>query len=152
MACLSLQLALGEISITSTPKTFLTVKAPANQRVKIKGFEIYGKGTSNTDTPVKIELNLITTDGETGTATAVTPQPLDTDLAETPQGTYYKSYGTEPTTYGANLRTMEVHPQTGLVIYYPLHDEVIVAGGKEVGFRFTSNQNETMAFTVIVEE
>lgn len=152
MAALNLQLPVGEIAVTSTPKTFLTVKAPANQRVKIKGFEIYGKGTSNTDTPVKIEINLITTDGETGTATAVTPQPYDGDLAETPQGTYFKSYGTEPTSYGANQRTLEVHPQTGLVVYYPLHDELVLKGGTEIGFRFTSNQNETMAVTVLVEE
>src|SRR5205823_2986459 len=105
-------------SVTSTAKTFLTMKAPTNQRLKVKGFEICGKGTSNTDTPVKVELGLITTDGQTGTATAVTAVPLDGDVTSgTPTGTYYKNYGTEPTTYGSILRTWEIHPQTGLFLY-----------------------------------
>jgi hypothetical protein len=152
MADLNLNVTAGEISVTSTPKTFLTLKAPTNQRIRIKGIEVFGKGTANTDTPVKLEIGNITTDGETGTATAVTPVPLDGDEAETPQGTYYKNYGTEPTTYGTIMRTWEIHPQTGLVVYFPMHDEIKLAGGKEIGLRLTSNQNETMSLNVIVEE
>lgn len=152
MSALNLQVQTGEISVTSTPKTWLTIKAPANQRVKIKGWGIFGKGTSNTDTPVKVEIALITTDGETGTATAVTPVPNDGDMGETPQSTCFKSYGTEPTTYGAIMRTLEVHPQTGLVEYLPLHDEIVLKGGTELGFRLTSNQNEPMSLNVFIEE
>jgi hypothetical protein len=152
MADLNLAVSAGECAVTNVAKTFLTLKAPTNQRIRIKGIEIFGKGTSNTDTPVKVELGRITTDGQTGTATAVTPDPLDEDSAETPQGTYYKNYGTEPTTYGHIMRVWEVHPQTGLVVYFPLHDEIKLAGGKEMGIRLTSNQNETMALNVIVEE
>jgi hypothetical protein len=152
MADLNLQINAGEISVTSTPKTVLTLKAPATQRLKIKGFEVCGKGTSNTDTPVKVELGLITSDGQTGTATAVTPNPLDGDLSETPQGTYFKNYGTEPNTYGNILRTWEVHPQTGLFLYFPLHDEIKLKGGQELGVRLTSNQAETMSLVAIVEE
>jgi hypothetical protein len=40
MAALNLQVSPGEISVTSTAKTFLTLKAASNQRVKLKGFEI----------------------------------------------------------------------------------------------------------------
>jgi hypothetical protein len=152
MADLNLQINAGEVAVTNVAKTFLTMKAPTNQRIKIKGFEICGKGTSNTDTPVKVELGLITTDGQTGTATAVTPGPHDGDFAETPQGSYFKNYGTEPTTYGAILRTWEVHPQTGLFIYFPMHDEIKLKGGQELGVRMTSNQNETLALVAVVEE
>src|SRR5262249_19236527 len=56
MSALNFQVATGETSITSTAKTVVTITAPANQRVKIKGVSIFGKGTSNTDTPVKVEL------------------------------------------------------------------------------------------------
>jgi hypothetical protein len=152
MARLKLNVSAGECSVTSTSKTFLTAKAPSNQKIKILGIEFFGKGTTNTDTPVKLEIGNITTDGETGTATAVTPTPFDADDAETPQGTYYKAYGTEPTTYGTIMRTWECHPQMSLVIYFPLGDELVVAGGKEIGIRLTSNQNETMALNLIVEE
>jgi hypothetical protein len=152
MADLVLNVPAGEVSVTSTAKTFLTMKAPANQRLKIKGIEIFGKGISNTDTPVKVELGIITTDGETGTATAVTAVPNDNDLGETPQGTYYKNYGTEPTTYGNILKTWEIQPQTGLVFYFPVGSEIKLKGGTELGIRLTSNQNETMSLTAVVEE
>lgn len=152
MADLNLSVPTGDISVTSTPKTWLTIKAPANQRVKIKGVEIFGKGTTNSDTPVKVELGLITTDGQTGTATSVTPLAQDGDMAETAQTVCFKSYGTEPTTYGSILRTWAVHPQTGLVVYFPLHDEIKLKGGQELGFRLTANQTEPMDMNVIIEE
>ena len=101
---------------------------------------------------MKVEIGNISSDGETGTATAVTPTPVDADDAETPQGTYYKAYGTEPTTYSNVMRTWECHPQSSIINYFPLGDELIIAGGKEIGIRMTSNQNETMALNVIVEE
>jgi hypothetical protein len=150
MSALNLQINVGECSVTSTTKTFFTGKAPANQRLKIKGIEIFGKGTSNTDTPVKVEMGLITSDAVAGTTTPTTT-PNDGDLAETPQGTYKTTYASEPT-YGNIMRTWEVHPQTGLVVYLPLHDEIILKGGQEFGIRMTSNQAETMSLVVIVEE
>jgi hypothetical protein len=150
MADLNLQCNVGEVSVTSTTKTQFTVKAPANQRIRIKGIEVMGKGTSNTDTPVKVEIGKITADSVGGTS-AVTTSPCDPDYAETPQGTYKTNYGSEPT-YGNIYRTWEVHPQTGLIVYFPMHDEIKVNGGGELGIRMTSNQAETMALTVIVEE
>jgi hypothetical protein len=82
----------------------------------------------------------------------VTPVANDGDMGETPQGTYFKNYGTEPTTYSSIMRTYEVHPQTGFSLYFPLHDEIILKGGTEIGFRLTSNQNETMSLNILVEE
>ncbi len=150
MADLNLQVNVGECSVTSTTKTFFTAKAPANQRLKIKGLEIFGKGTSNTDTPVKVEVGKVTADAVGGTSTP-TLSPNDTEYAETPQGTYKTGYASEPT-YGNIFRTWEIHPQTGLVLYFPLHDEIKLKGGDEVGLRMTSNQSETMSLVVIVEE
>jgi hypothetical protein len=150
MADLNLQCNVGECSVTSTTKTFFTVKAPANQRMRIKGLEVMGKGTSNTDTPVKVEIGKVTADAVGGTS-AVTTSPHDPDYAETPQATYKTGYGSEPT-YGNIYRTWEVHPQTGLIVYFPMHDEIKISGGTELGIRMTSNQSETMALVVIVEE
>lgn len=152
MADLILNIPAGEISVTSTPKTFLSITAPSHQRLKIKGIEIFGKGISNTDTPVKVEIGRITSDTETGTASAVTPVPNDDDTTETPQGAYYKNYGTEPATYGGILKTWEIQPQTGLVFYFPVGSEIKLKGGGEIGIRCTSNQNETMSLTAVVEE
>ncbi len=150
MADLLLQINVGECSVTSTTKSFFTVKAPANQRLKIKGFEIFGKGTSNTDTPVKVEVGKITADAVGGTSTPTT-SAADTECGETPQGTYKTGYASEPT-YGNIFRTWEIHPQTGLVYYFPLHDEIRLKGGDEIGLRMTSNQSETVSLVVLVEE
>jgi hypothetical protein len=150
MADLNLQVNPGEISVTSTTKTFLTIKAPANQRLRIKGIEVFGKGTSNTDTPVKLEIGNITADSVGGTSTP-TVSAHDGDYGETAQATYKTGYASEPT-YGNIYRTWEVHPQIGLVVYFPLHDEIKLKGGQEIGIRLTSTQNETMSLNVIVEE
>lgn len=152
MAGLNLTVMAGEVAVTSTPKTFLTLKAPTNQRLKLKGIEVFGKGVAGTDTPVKIEIARVTTDGNTGTATAVTPGSTDDSHTETPQGTYFKTYGTEPTTYGTILRTIELHPQTGIVHFFPLGDEFKIKGAGILGIRMTSNQNETISLTAYVEE
>lgn len=152
MSALNLSVSTGEISVTATPKTFLTLKAPANQRLKIRGLKFFGKSAVATDVPVKVELGLITTNGQTATATAITPPPIDGDLAETPQGSYFKNYGTEPTTYGTILDTLEVSPQTFLVLYFPEGQEIILKGGQELGLRLTATSTEVMSITAMVEE
>ena len=121
MAGLNFQATVGEVSVTSTPKTFLLATAPANQRVKLKGVEVFGKGTSNTDTPVKVEvLRAASITGGTAGA-APTTAPLDGDYAETIQTAVTGNYSAEPTyTTLVVLRTLEVHPQTGVAIFYPL--------------------------------
>jgi len=152
MAGLILHAPTGEISLTaSTAKTCLTIKAPANHRVKLLGLEVFFKGTSATDTPVKIEMSRITTDGSGG-VTTLTPAPNDENAGETPLSTVKSAYTTEPTTYGVNLKTWEVHPQTGLIVYFPLGQEVIIKGGNILGLRLTSSQAETVSIDPVFEE
>lgn len=151
MADLNISVPSGEVALVGgTPKTVMAITAPANQRLKLMGLEVFFKGTVATDTPVKIEISRITTNG--GTATAVTPASNDDDDAETPQGTYQAAFTAEPSTYGANLRTWEVHPQTGLVVYFPFGQEIKIKAGKILGIRLTSTQNETVSLNAIVEE
>lgn len=153
MADLLLSIPTGEISLSaSTAKTAITALAPANQRLKIVGFEIFGKGIVVTDTPIKIEFNrLDTTTAGTGTAISP-PAPTDEDYAETPQGTYKVNYSAEPTVYGANLRTMECHPQTGIIFMFPKGTEIKIKGGGKLGMRLTASQNQTVAVNLLVEE
>ena len=151
MADLILNIPTGEVSLTAaTAKTVFSMTAPANQRLKLKGIELFFKGTSATDTPVKCELSLVTSDA--GTATTATPSKNDNDMAETAQGVYKTNYTSEPSTYGANLRTWEVHPQTGLVLYFPLHDEPRLKGGTEMALRLTAAQAQTVSANAVVEE
>lgn len=152
MSALNYQVATGESSITSTAKTVVTVGAPANQRVKIKGVSVFGKGTSNTDTPVKVELMTYASISG-GTAGSVTTSKQDGDLSETIQSTIAGNYTAEPTyTSPVTIQTWEVHPQTGFAVFFPLHDEIVLKGGTGFAVRLTSNQNETMSVNLTCEE
>lgn len=151
MAGLNLMVPSGEMSLTAaTAATIATAKAPANQRLRIKGIELFFKSVSPTDTPVKVELSRITTDG--GTATSITPAKMDDDLGETAQGTYKAVYTVEPTTYGANGRTWEIQPQIPFVYYFPVGDEIYIKGGNIWGIRLTAAQAQTASCNLIVEE
>lgn len=152
MSALNFQVATGEAAITSTAKTVATIGAPANQRVKIKGLSVFGKGTSNTDTPVKVEL-ITYASISGGTAGSVTTSKQDGDMGETIQSSVAGNYSAEPTyTSPVTVQTWEVHPQTGIAVYFPLHDEIIIKGGTGFAVRLTSNQNETMSVNLSCEE
>jgi hypothetical protein len=152
MSALNFQVATGEASITSTAKTVATISAPANQRVKIKGVSVFGKGTSNTDTPVKIEL-MTYASLSGGTAGSVTVSKQDGDMGETVQSTVAGNYSAEPTyTSPVTVQVWECHPQTGFSVFFPLHDEIILKGGTGFAVRLTSNQNETMSVNITCEE
>jgi len=152
MAGLKYRVATGEVAITSTAKTVVTISAPANQRVKIRGISIWGKGTSNTDSPVKVEYiraNSITG----GTAGTVTTTKSDGDIGETIQSTVAGNYTAEPTyTSGVTEEVKEVHPQSGWEIWPPSEDDIVLKGGTVFALRLTSVQNETVAVVLYCEE
>jgi len=151
MAGLLFHAPSGEVALVATvAKTVITLTAGSNDRLKLLGIEVFFKGTVTTDTPVKIEISRITTDG--GTATTITPAPNDNNASETIQATVKANYTVEPTTYGANLKTWEVHPQTGLVVYFPLGQELQLKGGTEIGIRLTASQVETVSINLVVDE
>jgi hypothetical protein len=152
MADLLVQVTSGEFALASSAKTVFTISAPAQQRLKVKGVEIFGKGTSNTDTPAKIELMTYASISG-GTAGSVTTSKVDGDMGETVQATIAGNYSAEPTyTTGVTVRTWEVHPQTGLVLYFPMHDEIKIKGGAGFALRATQAQSDTFSFTVVYEE
>lgn len=152
MSALNVQVATGETAITSTAKTVATITAPANQRVKIKGVSVFGKGTSNTDTPVKIELMTYASISG-GTAGSVVTSKQDGDMGETVQSTVNGNYSAEPTyTSPVTVQLWECHPQTGYSVFFPMHDEIVLKGGTGFAVRLTSNQNETMSVNVTFEE
>lgn len=152
MSALNFTVSTGETAITSTAKTVATVVAPAHQRVRFKGFDISGKGTSNTDSPVKIEfLTFASMTG--GTAGSVVTSKQDGSLPETIQSTTAGNYTAEPTyTTPVVVRTKEIHPQTGETEYFPSLTEIIVPGGGGFAVRLTSVQNETLAVNLFFEE
>lgn len=125
----------AEVSLAAaTAKTVLQVTAPANQRVKIKGWGVYFDGTSVSAEPVEIKLMRQTT---SGTMTSVTPEKCDDSLPETVQSTAGVNASVEPT-YGGVLQYREIHPQAGYEHSFGVGDEDWIKGGGRVGIVCTA--------------
>lgn len=113
--------------VANTPRTVARVKAATNQRVKILGYGIYFDGTSNSGTPVQVQLGRISADGTS--PTAITVMPGEQELTETFQTSVATaSVGNEPT-YSNYMKTLAVHPQLGYEYLAPLGQEIVLAGG-----------------------
>ena len=120
----------AEVALSAaTPKTELQVKAPAHQRVKIKGWGVYFDGTSVSAEAVNVKLDRQST---AGTMSAVTPSKCDDSLPETVQCTASVNASVEPTTDEV-LQYRNVHPQSGYEHTYGIGDEDKIKGGGYVG-------------------
>lgn len=151
MAALNCLIDAGEVSYSTSLITALLLTAPANQRLRVKSLSVYGKGVSPTDTPVKVRLYRTANAGTS--SSTITPRALDESATETPQAVAATTFTVEPTgkTY---LYTLEVHPQTGVIL--PLEDilsmAVLVKGGSRFGVEVTAAQATTLAIGLEYEE
>jgi hypothetical protein len=131
MAALQGQVSLPSTALTAaTAKTVFRVKAATNQRAKILGYGFFFDGTTNSATPVQIQIGRISADG---TLTAGTILPNEEELTETFQTSVGIQASAEPT-YSSYLKTITVHPQLGYEYLAPLGQEIIVKGGGMLGF------------------
>lgn len=138
----------AEIALSAaTAKTVLQVIAPANHRVKIKGWAVYFDGVSTTAEPVQVRLLRQTT---TGTMSALTPTKRGTE-SETVLTTAAHTATLEPTA-GDVLDICEVHPQQGYEVIFPLGDEIKVPGGGRVGIECTAPATVNVRAKVVFEE
>lgn len=155
MAALPFKVSTGNIGITSTSKTLMTLVAPANQRVKIVGISISGQGISNTDTPPKFELITFTSMSGGTSTNSNTITKEDGSLGETIQTGIAGVYSAEPTYTGAatpSMDTQNVHPQSYFYVKDRFNPLFILKGGTGFAVRATSNQSETFNVTVFCEE
>lgn len=149
MAGILAHLPTGEVAVSAgVPMTVLQIVAAANHRVLLSGFSVMFKGTSATDTPVKIRILRQTTAGTMSSVTIVKNNDGDD---ETLQTTGRHTASAEPTA-GDVLETLEVHPQAGLLFFYPAGKEIVIKGGGRLGFEVTAAQNQTVSINATIEE
>lgn len=135
MAALLASAVTAEVALSAaTAKTVLQITAPANHRVKVLGWAVAFDGVSTTEAPVVVTINRQST---AGTMTSLTPRPLDDSLSETIQATAQHTATVEPTT-GNQVDGMNVHPQGGYQVMFPLGQEIIVGGGNRLGLICTA--------------
>jgi len=141
--------ATSEILLTSgSAKTLVQIAAPSNHRVKVVRWGVFFDGVSVSAEPASIRLLRQTS---SGTMSALTANPLDDSLSETLQTLAQYNATSEPSA-GAVVDTLEVHPQTGYEIIYPLGQEVIVGGGDKLGIECTLNSNGVNAKAKLIFE
>lgn len=137
------------VATTTTEKTILQLRAAVNHRVKIKEWGISFAGTSNTATPVEVELRRTSADG---TLTAATEQKIDESDDETVQATGFFNASVEPTTKTAVVHGESVHPQTGYTWQSPFGGEIEVIGGNAIAIIVTAAADVNVWAHMICEE
>lgn len=111
----------GDISLTAaTARTILSVINAANSLIRICELSVSFDGTSGTAEPVTVEL-CSSTQATAGTSTSHTIAQVR-GPTRTVQATGARAYTAEPTVLTV-LKRWLAHPQTGLVIQFPLGRE-----------------------------
>lgn len=135
---------IASVNLPSTPlsasvaKTCVQVAAPANQRVKVRGFAFTFDSTSTT--PGSVQLRILRQTDAGASLQAATPAPLEPELTETVQATAKigsQSTQTEPTA-GVVLETHALPITSGLVFSYAPDEMPIIGGGGRIGFELTA--------------
>ncbi len=132
---------------TGGPKTVLQVKASSTAMVKILGFGISFDGVSITAEPVMVTLSKQTTDGTMTSTNPIKIGVYSEDILATAQ--YLATV--EPGTTDA-IESMEIHPQAGYEIRYPVGQEPIVGRGEHVGILVTASAAVNCRVKMICEE
>lgn len=122
------------ITFSTATVTLLQVVAAAQQRLKIHEASVSFQGTSNTATPIQVDILRQTS---AGTMSALTPKLWDKDMQETIQSTAQSNATAEPSA-GDLLASECVHPQTGFYWQAPFGKELKVQGGGRVGMRLVT--------------
>ncbi len=131
MSCTEFSCVFDDVTIaTGATDTVVLVDTPANQCVRLKGFEIWFDGTSGTEEPIDVELMKASADG-TGTSGTIV---VTNQSGCTVQCSYKHTYTGEPTYSIAALRIMKLHPQGGIV-NFPPHDSIILLQNAFYGLR-----------------
>jgi hypothetical protein len=124
----------AEVALTAaTTRTVLQLLAPANHRVRVLGWGVFFDGTSSSAEPVQVRV-LRQTSG--GTMTGLTPVPLR-PVAETILTSTFGSATGEPSANDI-LDMVEVHPQQGYEVKFPMGQEIIIGTLGRLGIDCTA--------------
>lgn len=116
----------GGVATGTSKKTILRVVAAAGVPLDLVEFSISGKGTSNSDQPLTVEL---VRQDDDGTLSSVTPSKAGLGDG-TIQATAGKSASEEPT-QEALLMSFAVHPQGGHFFWQARYDEEFTVPGEK---------------------
>jgi hypothetical protein len=152
MAGLQVAASCPESSFSTSTKTMLIIKAPTNQRLKIKEWSISFIGTSNTAQPIRVEGYNITSGGSLGTGTSAVLNKTNLSDQESIQTTGSYALSAEPSGTKNIVFSEEVHPQQGYTWQAPYGSEIYVQGGTYFGIQVTAAAGTSCTARLILEE
>ena len=148
MAGVRFKAATSLVATGTSLKTIAQLVAASNHGIKLDEIEVSFAGTSNTATPIKVEVLRQTT---AGTMSSLTPVKDPDDSDETLQVTAQHTATAEPTASDI-LIVVNVHPQTGWSWQAPFGREIKIGGGDRVGVRVTAAADVNCAVRFCGEE
>ena len=134
--------------VAATTKTVLQITGVANHRVKVLRWGIFFDGTSVTQQPVVVRIIRQTT---AGTMTNQAPDKVDASITDTLLTTGQVNATVEPTA-GVIMEQIEIHPQQGFAMVYPLGQEIIMAGAGRIGIDATAPAGVNCKAYMVFEE
>lgn len=136
------------ISTGTSLKTLLQIIAASNHAVVIDEISVSFQGTSNTASPILVQVVRQTT---AGTMTSLTLVKDPSDWDETIQTTAQHTASAEPTA-GDVLIEEYVHPQTGYTWQAPFGKGIKMTGGTRLGISVTAGASVSATARVAGEE
>lgn len=138
-----------EALAAATTETLLQLRGATTVKARVVEWGVSFDGVSATAEPVRIRLLRQTTDG---TGTGASEVLWDPD-APTAAVTAFHSFTAEPTA-GDVLAEYDVHPQTGIVIQYPLGREPVIdnAATSRIGIDATAAATVNASAYIVWEE
>ena len=141
-------MAANNVDTTGSTKTILQAIAASNHRMHITAWDIAFQGTSNSGTPIEVELVRQTS---AGTVTDGTPVKANDGDDETLQSDFGYDATAEPSGTDVVWSTM-VHPQTGYTWQAVPGRELVIKRGGRLGWRVTTSTAVDCSITVEFEE
>jgi hypothetical protein len=138
----------GAVATGTSAKTILQILAASNHAVWVNEIHISFQGTSNTASPILVEVLRQTTAG-TMSSGSIFKDPDDS--AETLQTSCTKNASAEPTASDI-LYQWYVHPQTGFSWQAAFGQSIKVGGGDRLGVRVTAAADVNSVVALLGEE
>lgn len=135
--------------VAATAKSVLEIATPATAAIKVCAWSVTFDGTTAANTPVKVEVGRFS--AAVTTATALTPYNVDSSTVASActvkQGTTAEGAGT-----ASAVEIYRVSPTAGLVVQYPLGQELYLGASGFFRIRLTAAQAVNATFTCLYEE
>jgi len=137
------------VATTSTLKTVVGIKTPANQAVKLLGVNVGCDGTNSAQGPAIVRLgsSSFATNAPGTNSTSITPAILDSGRPETIQSTAGGNWTTEPTTW-VIVEAFYVPVYMGsAIVFRPLTVPLIAKGSNGIVMSVTQQSSVTANVT-----